>query len=90
MIEQIRIQNFKSIRDVSVDVSPVTVLIGRSGVGESNFLRGIRFLRNYLLCESNALQTEGGWQRIFPFGSNADLSLFRTLRDSRVRKEISL
>lgn len=74
MIEQIRIQNFKSIRDVSVELSPVTVLIGRSGVGKSNFLRAIRFLRNYLLSGDNAVATEGGWQRIFPFGKNADLS----------------
>jgi predicted ATPase len=74
MIENIRIQNFKSIRDVSVALSPVTVLIGRSGVGKSNFLRAIRFLRNYLLNAKDAVQTEGGWQRIFPFGTRADLA----------------
>jgi predicted ATPase len=74
MIEHIRIQNFKSIRDVSIGLSPVTVLIGRSGVGKSNFLRAIRFLRNYLLTGSSAVAAEGGWQGIFPFGKNTDLS----------------
>src|SRR6185312_4453976 len=52
----------------------VTVLIGRSGVGKSNFLRAIRFLRNYLLSGDTAVQTEGGWERIYPFGLKANLS----------------
>ncbi len=74
MIEQIEIRNFKSIRHVKVDLSPVTVLIGRSGVGKSNFLRAIRFLRNYLVSGERAVTAEGGWPRIFPFGERADLS----------------
>ncbi len=74
MIEHIQVQNFKSIRDVSVELSPVTVLIGRSGVGKSNFLRAIRFLRNYLTKGEAAVQDEGGWHRIYPFGRRANLS----------------
>jgi predicted ATPase len=74
MIEHITIRNFKSIGEVSVDLSPVTVLIGRSGVGKSNFLRAIRFLRNFLLQGDAAIQREGGWARIWPFGAPATLS----------------
>jgi|YNPMSStandDraft_1061717.scaffolds.fasta_scaffold09184_2 hypothetical protein len=48
MIHWIRIQNFKSLRDVAVELSPVTVLIGKSGTGKSNFVSAIRFLRDYL------------------------------------------
>ncbi len=48
MIHQIRIQNFKSLRDVTVDLSPVTVFVGRSGTGKTNFTSAIRFLRDYL------------------------------------------
>jgi predicted ATPase len=73
MIERVWIRNFKSIREVKVDLSPVTVLIGRSGVGKSNFLRAIRFLRNYLINDDAALAAEGGWQRIQPFGEPAPL-----------------
>jgi predicted ATPase len=75
MIEHIEIENFKSIGKVSVDLSPVTVLIGRSGVGKSNFLRAIRFLRNYLLNPEQAVQQEGGWQQIWPSGVPRALAL---------------
>lgn len=78
MIEHITIRNFKSIGEVSVDLSPVTVLIGRSGVGKSNFLRAIRFLRNFLLDGAKAVQHEGGWSRIWPF--SAPGSLFFAVR----------
>ncbi len=50
MIYRIRIQNFKSLRDVTVELSPVTVFIGRSGTGKTNFVSAIRFLRDYLLA----------------------------------------
>jgi AAA15 family ATPase/GTPase len=48
MIHGIRIQNFKSLRDVTVGLSPVTVFIGKSGTGKTNFASAIRFLRDYL------------------------------------------
>lgn len=74
MIEHITIRNFKSIGEVNVQLSPVTVLIGRSGVGKSNFLRAIRFLRNYLRVGEQAANVEGGWGRIWPFGVPSPLS----------------
>lgn len=48
MIHRIRIQNFKSLRDVTVDLSPVTVFVGKSGTGKTNFASAIGFLRNFL------------------------------------------
>lgn len=74
MIEHIRVQNFKSLRDVSVELPAVSVLIGRSGTGKSNFLRAIRFLRNFLLIGDAAVNLEGQWPQIYPFGVPAPLS----------------
>lgn len=54
MIRCIRIQNYKSIRDVTVDLSPVTVLIGRSGVGKTNFCEATRLLRDALADNGRA------------------------------------
>ncbi len=43
MISEIRIQNFKSIRDLAFKPSRVTVLIGENGCGKSNILEAIAF-----------------------------------------------
>jgi AAA15 family ATPase/GTPase len=40
MITRLRVQNFKSIIDVTVDLSAVTVLVGESGTGKSNSRTG--------------------------------------------------
>jgi predicted ATP-dependent endonuclease of OLD family len=49
MIHRFRVKNFKSLRDVTVHFEPVTLLVGRSGSGKSNFLDSIRFFSNLLL-----------------------------------------
>jgi hypothetical protein len=66
MIKRVRICNFKSLGEVTVDLEPVTILIGRSGTGKTNFVDALRFLRDYLITRnlSVALQPHGNWQRI--------------------------
>lgn len=92
MIEEIAVSGFKSIGDVRVQLSPTTVLIGRSGSGKSNFLRAIRFLRNYLVGGDHAVAAEGGWQRIWPFGSPQPLEISVSFRlpgfDDRFRYSV--
>src|SRR5438034_8713161 len=68
MIRRIKIIDFKSIRELELDLDPVTVLAGRSGTGKSNLVQAIRFLRNLLLNQEQAINYEGGWQRIVPVG----------------------
>ncbi|WAC18282.1 AAA family ATPase [Luteolibacter sp. SL250] len=43
MIKEIRIQNFKSIRDLKLKLGRITVIIGENGCGKSNLLEGIGF-----------------------------------------------
>src|SRR5438067_2413221 len=64
MIKQIRIQNFRSLVDVTVDLDPLTVLIGRSGTGKSNFVQAIRFLRDSLSARSATANALGGPHRV--------------------------
>src|SRR5262245_13220091 len=66
MIKHVQIKNFKSLGDVSVDLDPVTVLIGRSGTGKSNFVEALRFLRDYLVDRNDGVvqRQYGGWQRV--------------------------
>ena len=67
MIKRATITNFKSLANVTVNLEPVTILIGRIGTGKSNFVQALRFLRDYLTARGdNALQSYGGWQRALP------------------------
>lgn len=68
MIKNVSITNFKSLGDVSVDLDSVTVLIGRSGTGKSNFLDAMRFLRDCAksLHWNQAVANQGGLNRIIP------------------------
>ena len=68
MIKRIKITDFKSIRELDMTFDPVTVLVGRSGTGKSNIVQAIRFLRNILLNQEQAIGYEGGWWRIVPVG----------------------
>jgi predicted ATPase len=71
MIRRIKIRDFKSIREVELELDPVTVLVGRSGTGKSNLVQAIRFLRNYLLIPQEAVKYEFGWQRVIPVGEKS-------------------
>lgn len=77
MIKHVRITNFKSLSDVSVDLEPVTVLIGRSGVGKSNFFDALRFLRDCVKSfnADSASSNQGGWPRITPATANDPVSI---------------
>ena len=71
MIRRIKIRDFKSIREVDLELDPVTVLVGRSGTGKSNLVQAVRFLRNYLLIPQEAVNYEFGWERIVPVGEKS-------------------
>src|SRR5258708_31817554 len=43
MIRQVRVNNFKSIPELTLDLGRVTVLIGANGSGKSNILEAIAF-----------------------------------------------
>ena len=45
-LTQLRARNFKSFRDISVDVRPLNVILGANASGKSNLLSLITFLRN--------------------------------------------
>jgi predicted ATPase len=79
MLKRVHIRNFKSLGDVVVDLGPVTVLIGRSGTGKTNFVEALRFLRDALL-DRNIVATQqryGGWEKLYcATGSKPDFLWF--------------
>lgn len=43
-LKRIRVAGFRSLRDVTLELTPVTVLIGPNGSGKSNLLGALRLL----------------------------------------------
>lgn len=77
MIKRVRICNFKSLGDVTVDLEPITVLIGRSGTGKTNFVEALRFLRDTLRSR-NLVATVGtyeDWNRVLCATASKPLQL---------------
>lgn len=61
MITHLQIRNFKSL-DIDFSLAPVTVLIGRSGTGKTNFVEAIRFFRDFLRDRGGpSIHSRGGW-----------------------------
>lgn len=44
MLDRVSFKNFKSLQDVTIDLSPLTVLVGPNGSGKSSVLAGIHLL----------------------------------------------
>lgn len=70
MISNIKIENYKSIRQLDFEMKPINILIGANGVGKSNFIGFFKFLKQ---VHDQKLQLhvaeEGGSDNILHFGS---------------------
>ena len=85
-IKKIRIANFKSFKDLEVELGRFNVLIGSNASGKSNFVQIFKFLRditNYGL--DNAISMQGGieYLRNVNIGSSEDLSVEIVVSDQR-------
>ncbi len=47
MLKRVSIQNFKSLKDVTLDLQPVNLLIGPNNSGKTNFLKALEFLYQF-------------------------------------------
>jgi AAA15 family ATPase/GTPase len=43
MVKEIKIQNYKSVQDLTLELGRINVLIGANGCGKSNILEAIAF-----------------------------------------------
>lgn len=48
MIRRLRVTNFKSLRDLSIDLGPRNILVGPNMSGKSNILSVFRFMRQFV------------------------------------------
>jgi len=77
-IKKIKISNFKSFKDLEVELGKFNVLIGPNASGKSNFIEVFKFLRDIVNHGlENAISIQGGIEflRNINIGSSENLSL---------------
>jgi predicted ATPase len=75
-LDKIKIQGFKSIRDVEFELHNINILIGPNGAGKSNFIGAFKMLNN--IVEQNLqvyVGKSGGAERLLHFGSKETPSI---------------
>ncbi len=93
MIDHLRIKGYRSIRSLSIDLAPLTVVTGANGAGKTNLYRGLELIR----CAATGtlardLAAEGGMPSVLWAGSgwqdNSDRNT--AARANRARKPVRL
>jgi predicted ATPase len=69
-LKRVKIEGFKSIRHVDLEMRPVNILIGANGSGKTNFISLFTFLRNLSQGKlQNYVEKQGFANAFFHFGS---------------------
>jgi predicted ATPase len=75
---QLHVENFRSLRDVSIPLGPLTVLVGPNGVGKSNVLKVFQLLAGIIRTDLEpALDARGGFDEVAFWGGSAPPREFR-------------
>jgi predicted ATPase len=75
-LQRIKIEGFRSIRALKLDLGPINILIGPNGAGKSNFIAFFDFM--YQLQNRNLafnVQQQGGASKVLHFGSKTTQAL---------------
>ncbi|MGR9244961.1 AAA family ATPase [Rhizobium leguminosarum] len=92
-LDKIRIKGFRSIKDQTVVLGPINILIGGNGSGKSNFIEAFKLLREISEGRlADYVKRAGGAERILHFGmkETESLQLKACFNDSVDQYEISL
>lgn len=83
-INRIRLSNFKSFKDLDVELGKFNVFVGANASGKSNFIQIFRFIRDMTNHGiDNAISMQGGieYLRNINLGQSEELSLEVTTDD---------
>jgi predicted ATPase len=76
MIHKVRIQNFKCLRDVSIDLEPFTVFVGANGSGKTSVLEAIHnAVRSATGDPQSVFAHERHGDGVYTRGAQGDLSI---------------
>ncbi|WP_370449578.1 AAA family ATPase, partial [Aquimarina sp. AD10] len=68
MIDKIQIKGYKSIRDITIKLNPINILIGSNGVGKSNFISFFKLLYNVYEQRLQNYSLQQGANNLLHFG----------------------
>jgi len=68
MIVKLQIKGFKSIKDITIELKPLNVLIGANGVGKSNFISFFKLLHNIYEQRLEHFSLQQGAANLLHFG----------------------
>lgn len=80
MITKLHIENFKCLRDVTVELQPLTVLIGKNDTGKTSFLEALGMLGALTSGEMTPI-----WQE-----NDFDTALWRGAKERRITWEATI
>lgn len=68
---ELHVENFRSLRDVTIPLGPLTVLVGPNGVGKSNVLKVFDLLADIIRTDLQpALDARGGFDEVAFWGGS--------------------
>jgi len=80
MLKQLQIKGFKTIKDQTIDLGKMNVLIGANGAGKSNFVSFFKMLNSIVLGKLQThISTAGGADFILYYSSKATESIESSL-----------
>lgn len=78
MIKSLHIQNYRSIRDMSLELEALNIVFGPNGTGKSNIYKAIHLMHSAAQGQfSQALANEGGILKVFWAGKTRSDQLRR-------------
>lgn len=72
MITSVQFENFKSLRNISIDLEPFTVLVGANGSGKSSLLQGIRQITSFFYASEHTKHRVSRMDKVFQGPNTAD------------------
>lgn len=93
MITQVRVVNYKSIKQLEMAAKPFMVLVGPNGSGKTNVVRAMQLLASVLERGTTAPIREQGWPQVVrreKKPARGGLRLGASFKNERVRVQVSI
>ena len=86
MVQRLRLRNFRSFKDATLELRPLNIVVGANASGKTNLVQAFRFLRD--LARSgleNAVALQGGAEYLTPLNSRErEVTIELTIAPNRV------